>query len=151
MLAAAYRARPDTLADPSMTHCLRLRLVFVALALAPILIAQEAPTAAAEPAQHVFEDGQVQAVEMFSDRSEWIREWLFVESAFDTDGDGKKDRMHVDVTRPAQTKDGAFKVPVVYETSPYFAGTGPMDTSYYWDAKHELGAVPPPRKKSRRR
>jgi len=128
-----------------------LRLLFAALVASPFLFAQDQkPQGAAnasEPVMHVIEDGQVQSAEAFGDKKAWIREWLFVETPFDTDGDGKKDRMHVDVTRPAQTKDGAFKVPVVYETSPYFAGTGPMDTSYYWDAKHELGAVPPARQK----
>jgi len=39
--------------------------------------------------------------------------------------------MHVDVTRPQQTDTEGLKVPVVYETSPYFAGTGPDEKSFY--------------------
>jgi X-Pro dipeptidyl-peptidase len=114
----------------------------------PLLVApataQEAPTA--EKAAPVFENGEAQEVPAFRSPREWVRHWLWVETEFDTDGDGKKDRMHVDVTRPGQTDSEGLKVPVVYETSPYFAGTGPMDTSYFWDAKQEVGAEPPARK-----
>ena len=53
----------------------------------------------------------------------WIRQTLFVETEFDSDGDGKRDRMFVDVTRPQQTDTEGLKVPVLYESSPYFAGT----------------------------
>lgn len=113
--------------------------------LAPALRAQDSQKP--EPAKHVVEDGQLQSVEAFGNGREWIREFLFVETPFDTDGDGSKDRMHVDVTRPLQTKTEGLKVPVVYETSPYFSGTGPMDLTYYWDAKHELGETPPKRGK----
>jgi X-Pro dipeptidyl-peptidase len=109
----------------------------------PLAHAQE-PSKPAKAA-HVITDGQLQVNEAFKDRKEWIREFLFVEASFDSDGDGRNDRMHVDVTRPAQTASEGFKVPVVYETSPYFAGTGPAGTSYFWNPKHEVGAVPPPR------
>ena len=52
---------------------------------------------------------------------------LWVETEFDSDGDGMLDRMHVDVTRPAQTESEGLKVPVIYETSPYFWGTADHD------------------------
>jgi X-Pro dipeptidyl-peptidase len=107
--------------------------------------AQDTPKPA--KAEHVIQDGQLQVNEAFKDRKDWIREFLFVEASFDSDGDGRNDRLHVDVTRPLQTRTEGLKVPVIYETSPYFAGTGPMDTSYYWNAEHELGAKPPPRPK----
>jgi len=35
----------------------------------------------------------------------------------------KKDRIHADVTRPAQTESEGLKVPIVMSSSPYFAGT----------------------------
>ncbi len=116
----------------------------LALLCSAVLSAQ---SAAESKAALRIEDGQVQPNDAFSDKKEWIREWLFVEAPFDSDGDGKPDRLHVDVTRPLQTRTEGLMVPVIYETSPYFAGTGPMDTSYYWDAKHELGETPPPRPK----
>ncbi len=51
--------------------------------------------------------------------------------------------MHVDVTRPKQTDTEGLKVPVVYETSPYYSRQGEFSQSHFWDAKHELGATPP--------
>lgn len=97
------------------------------------------------PAAPVFEDGEAQVVEAFRKPSEWIREALWVETGFDTDGDGRPDRMHVDVTRPQQTETEGLKVPVVYETSPYFTGVGGSNPRYFWNPKHELGAEPPAR------
>ncbi|MBK8100284.1 MAG: Xaa-Pro dipeptidyl-peptidase [Planctomycetes bacterium] len=104
------------------------------------------PTAAAqdEKAGPVFVDGQAQVVPAFKDRKNWIREELWVETSFDSDGDGKNDRVHVDVTRPGQTDTEGLKVPVIYETSPYFAGVGQGDKQYFWNPEHELGAKPEP-------
>ena len=66
------------------------------------LAAALAATAAAQT-QPVFVNGQAQVVPAFNVSAQWIRHRLWVETEFDTDGDGKRDRMHVDVTRPAQT------------------------------------------------
>ena len=98
-----------------------------------------------EPAGPVFADGQAQVVPAFSDESRWIRQDLWVETEFDSDADGQPDRMHVDVTRPEQTDTEGLRVPVVYETSPYYCGTGSTDSRYFWDPKHELGQEPPER------
>jgi len=65
-----------------------------------------------------FVDGQAQVVEAFSKPAEWIREQLWVETEFDSDRNGKRDRVHVDVTRQAQTQSAGLKVPVIYESSP---------------------------------
>ena len=92
-----------------------------------------------------FINGEAQVVGSFKDETKWIRHDLWVETSFDSDDDGKKDRMHVDVTRPAQTEDG-LKLPVVYESSPYYAGTAGLATGLFWDVKHELGQQPKPRK-----
>ena len=72
----------------------------------------------------VFVNGQAQVVPAFQDPTKWIHQELWVETDFDTDHDGKKDRVHVDVTRPAQTETEGLKVPVVMGSSPYYAGTG---------------------------
>jgi X-Pro dipeptidyl-peptidase len=90
----------------------------------------------------VFENGLAQVVPAFADSSQWIREQLWVETSFDTDGDGKPDRVHVTVTRPQQTATEGLKVATVYETSPYFAGTANAQ-GIMWDVKHELGAESP--------
>lgn len=87
-------------------------------------------------------DGEAQKIEAFENADNWIREDLWVETTFDTDGDGKLDRMHVDVTRPRQTETDGLKLPVVYESSPYFAGTSSLDKEYFWDVRQELNTVP---------
>ena len=48
------------------------------------------------------------------------------------------------MTRPKQTETEGLKVPVVYESSPYFAGTAPGN-AILWDVKQEVGAEPPAR------
>ena len=96
------------------------------------LAAALAPTAVAQT-QPVFVNGQAQVVPAFNVSAQWVRHRLWVETEFDSDGDGKRDRMHVDVTRPAQTDSEALKVPVIYETSPYYAGTASTNSQYFWN------------------
>ena len=93
----------------------------------------------------VFKNGEAQVVEAFSDPDKWIRHDLWVETGFDTDGDGAPDRMHVDVTRPYQTETNGLKLPVIYITSPYFAGTSSNSKKYFWNPRHNLGEQPPER------
>jgi X-Pro dipeptidyl-peptidase len=102
--------------------------------------AQNSQTGKAAP---VFVDGKAQVVPAFQDSTKWIRQDLWVETDFDTDRDGKMDRVHVDVTRPAQTASEGLKVSVVYGSSPYYAGTATDDVN--WDVHQEPGAPPPPR------
>ncbi|MGJ5641925.1 Xaa-Pro dipeptidyl-peptidase [Formosa sp. S-31] len=89
----------------------------------------------------IFKDGEAQIVPEFSNPESWIRHDLWVETEFDTDGDGKPDRMHVDVTRPQQTETEGLKLPVVYESSPYYAGVAGNDPNTFWDVHHELGEL----------
>ncbi|OEJ99637.1 Xaa-Pro dipeptidyl-peptidase [Roseivirga misakiensis] len=96
-------------------------------------------------AKPIFKDGEAQIVDAFKNPEDWIRHDLWVETEFDTDGDGKLDRMHVDVTRPKQTDTEGLKLPVVYESSPYYAGTAGTVDGLFWNVKHEIGATPPPR------
>lgn len=91
----------------------------------------------------VFENGEAQIVPEFEDTDRWIRHDLWVETEFDTDGDGKPDRMHVAVTRPDQTEYEGLKLPVIYITSPYFDGIGSGSPDYLYDVHHELGDTPP--------
>ncbi|KPM33682.1 X-prolyl-dipeptidyl aminopeptidase [Croceitalea dokdonensis DOKDO 023] len=99
----------------------------------------------ASEARPIFKDGEAQIVAAFSKPSEWLRHDLFVETEFDTDGDGKLDRMHVSVTRPKQTETQGLKLPIIYVSSPYFAGVAPNVDGLFWDVKHELGEMPNPR------
>jgi X-Pro dipeptidyl-peptidase len=91
-----------------------------------------------EKATPIFKDGEAQIVDAFSDTSKWLRHDLWVETEFDTDGDGKKDRMHVSVTRPEQTETEGLKLPIIYVTSPYFAGVAGDEPGIMWDVKREL-------------
>jgi len=94
---------------------------------------------AQEQAKPVFENGEAQIVPEFNIPEDWIREDLWVETNFDTDGDELPDRMHVAVTRPKQTETEGLKLPVVYESSPYFAGVAPNVEGAFYDVYHELG------------
>ena len=93
----------------------------------------------------VIENGQAQMVPAFADSSAWIRHELWVETEFDTDGDGRPDRVHVDVTRPPQTDSDGLKVPVIYETSPYYSGVAGVDLHHFWNLRQEVGGDPPAR------
>jgi|TARA_B110000305_G_scaffold76670_1_gene86110 X-Pro dipeptidyl-peptidase len=101
-----------------------------------------------EPAVPVFKDGEAQVVERFNDPDMWIRHDLWVETEFDSDGDGRLDRMHVDVTRQRQTDTEGLKLPVIYITSPYFAGTAKGEHDYFWKPRQQVGEAPPKRKES---
>ncbi|MBC3848005.1 Xaa-Pro dipeptidyl-peptidase [Winogradskyella echinorum] len=94
-----------------------------------------------EKVKPIFKDGEAQIVEGFKDQSKWIRHDLWVETEFDTDGDGEPDRMHVSVTRPEQTESEGLKLPVIYVTSPYFAGVAGDAPGTMWNVKHELGDI----------
>src|SRR4051812_32439553 len=110
------------------------------VAAVPGLMAAPAPEPA--PAVPTFVNGLAQNV--FSAAStDWISADVWVESDFDSDGDGKLDRLHADYTIPKETATDGLKVPVIYEDSPYYANTAPNYSN--WNVAHELGATPPDR------
>ncbi|KAJ1684691.1 hypothetical protein LUZ63_020097 [Rhynchospora breviuscula] len=84
-----------------------------------------------------FENGLSQPV--FTDGSTWIRQEAWVESSVDSDGDGKNDLVHIDVTRVGETQTDGLKVPVILEMSPYYAGGTDVPN---WDVDHEIGDPP---------
>lgn len=108
-----------------------------------LTLACAASLGAQDSAGPVFVDGMAQVVPAFADSTQWIRQNLWVETDFDSDRDGRNDRVHVDVTRPRQTETGGLKVPVVYGSSPYYAGVA--RTFAFWDVHQELGEPSPPR------
>jgi len=121
----------------TMKNQLRITL-FLAVWLTPFAVATAQSTVKAAP---IFENGEAQVVPAFEDPDTWIREDLWVETEFDTDGDGDPDRMHVGVTRPQQTETEGLKLPVIYVSSPYFAGVAPFVDGLFWDVRHELGEM----------
>jgi X-Pro dipeptidyl-peptidase len=123
------------------TARVRLNVLLCLAGIGVVVTMHAAPQAPAKP---VFENGQAQVVPAFQDPAQWIKQTLWVETSFDSDNDGKRDRVFVDVTRPKQTETEGLKVPIIYESSPYFAGTsGPREN--LWDVKQEVGAEPMPR------
>lgn len=54
---------------------------------------------------------------------EAIRETVFVESQLDTDNNGKKDRIAMDIIRPKESGK-SLKVPVIMDASPYYERLG---------------------------
>jgi hypothetical protein len=108
-----------------------------ASAASPGMMAAPAPEPA--PAVPTFVNGLAQNV-FSASTADWISGEVWVESSFDSDGDGKLDRMHADYTLPKETATDGLKVPVIYEDSPYYAGTAPNYSN--WNVNHELGAQP---------
>lgn len=109
-------------------------------------VAEAAPAAAGASsgcATPTFANGLSQSV-FSSDSSTWVRGEAWVQTHDDSDHDGKPDRIHVDITRPAETANPAchYKAPVIFEDSPYYAGVGPEP---FWPVDYELGDPPPPR------
>jgi len=121
--------------------CAAATIAACATAQAPLPTpAPQTPTTTAAPA---FANGMAQVVPAFRDTATWIRQHLWVDTDVDSDRDGRNDRVFVDVTRPAQT-DSGLRVPVIYQSSPYFAGTSHDFVG--WDVKQELDAESPPRR-----
>ncbi|NEN24763.1 Xaa-Pro dipeptidyl-peptidase [Cryomorpha ignava] len=120
-------------------------ILFLYFLIPAISFAQDQLQENASKASPVIENGEAQIVEAFSNPDNWIREDLWVETEFDSDEDGKPDRMHVDVTRPKQTETEGLKLPVVYNSSPYFAGVAEDVNGLFWDVHVELGETAPER------
>ncbi|MEE9362461.1 MAG: Xaa-Pro dipeptidyl-peptidase [Cellulophaga sp.] len=112
---------------------LKKTVLLFALASSILLSAQE-------KSLPVFENGEAQIVPAFSIEEDWVRHDLWVETEFDSDADGKPDRMHVSITRPKQTDTEKLKLPIIYISSPYFAGVAGNVDGLFWDVKHEIGA-----------
>ncbi len=132
---------------PFPTRLYGIRRIAALASVGALAVIVSTTARAQEPARTLpaFVDGQAQVVPGFQDSTQWISQELWVETEFDTDGDGKPDRVHVAVVRPGQTDTEGLKVPVVYESSPYFAGTAPSGMEYRWNVRQEVGVTPPAR------
>ncbi|MEV4809121.1 Xaa-Pro dipeptidyl-peptidase [Micromonospora avicenniae] len=75
-----------------------------------------APPAAAPPPGIVVSDGMTQPVFSLADA---IEERVYVQTPVDTDHDGQRDRVAIDISRPRETATQGLKVPVIFEHSPY--------------------------------
>lgn len=95
----------------------------VAGAAAVALLAPAAPAASAPAASDPARPAASELPGVAGERV--IREHAWVRTRVDSDGDGRRDRVHVEVARPASTERGA-RLPVVVEASPYFSGGNPV-------------------------
>lgn len=71
---------------------------------------------AGKPAAIVVKDGATQPV---FDYGKAINEEIWVEVPLDTDGDGSRDRVHLDITRPGETETAGLKVGSLMIATPY--------------------------------
>lgn len=73
-----------------------------------------------------------------------IHESLYVQAPFDTDQDGKPDRIAVDIIRPSEASKTHVKVPVIMDASPYFTccGRGNESEKKTYDAQGTIGKLP---------
>ena len=63
-----------------------------------------------------------------NEKSDIVRFVVYVESDYDTDGDGKRDLIKTFVQLPKAVANGDFKASTIYEASPYVAGTTNKET-----------------------
>ena len=92
-----------------------------------------------KPAVPTFSNGLAQAV-FSTNPADWHSGEAWVQAPFDSDGDHRQDRIHVDFTAPGEVVSDGLKVPVIFEDSPYYAGTA--DEYSNWGVDHELGFPP---------
>lgn len=115
--------------------------VSAGLLFAPAAQADSGPAAPSKdgrgPTGPVVVDGLSQPA-FAADPASWIRQELWVQTESDSDRDGRPDRVHVSLARPAETARGV-KVPVIYQDSPYYAG---LTDAANWSVDHELGRPP---------
>ncbi len=102
-------------------------------------VAAPAPAPAPQPAVPTFVNGLAQAV-FSTNPADWSSGEVWVQAPFDSDKDRKLDRIHVDFTAPGEVLTDGLKVPVIFEDSPYYAGTAPEYSN--WAVDHELGLPP---------
>ncbi|MGW2570640.1 Xaa-Pro dipeptidyl-peptidase [Streptomyces sp. NPDC001537] len=73
-----------------------------------------------------------------------IREAVWVDTGLDGDGDGKADRVAVDIVRPREPAQQGRKVPVIMDASPYYSccGRGNESQKKTYDANGNVVQMP---------
>ncbi|MEU1039228.1 Xaa-Pro dipeptidyl-peptidase [Streptomyces sp. NPDC005907] len=73
-----------------------------------------------------------------------IRESVWVDTGLDGDGDGKRDRVAVDIVRPREPAQRGRKVPVIMDASPYYSccGRGNESQKKTYDANGDVVRMP---------
>jgi predicted acyl esterase len=117
----------------------RLPAAAAAAVVAALAFGGSVASARPQPAVPTFAHGLAQAV-FSTNPADWYSGEAWVQAPFDSDGDHRQDRIHVDFTAPGEVVSDGLKVPVIFEDSPYYAGTA-NDYSN-WAVDHELGFPP---------
>ncbi|WHT17940.1 Xaa-Pro dipeptidyl-peptidase [Crossiella sp. CA-258035] len=112
-------------------------LTAVTAAFAGTLAALPATAAPAPPGMSVVAN----ETQPIYSHAEAIRETVYIESAIDSDSDGKPDRIAADVMRPKETNTAGLKSPVVMEASPYYRGTTARERAV--DADRQIPGTAP--------
>ncbi|MEU5279852.1 Xaa-Pro dipeptidyl-peptidase [Streptomyces asoensis] len=73
-----------------------------------------------------------------------VREAVWVDTGLDGDGDGKADRVAVDIVRPREAAARGRKVPVIMDASPYYSccGRGNESQRKTYDADGDVVGMP---------
>ncbi|GGW95894.1 Xaa-Pro dipeptidyl-peptidase [Streptomyces lomondensis] len=73
-----------------------------------------------------------------------IREAVWVDTGLDGDGDGKADRVAVDIVRPREPARQGRKIPVIMDASPYYSccGRGNESQKKTYDANGDVVRMP---------
>src|SRR3954469_20147091 len=73
-----------------------------------------------------------------------VREAVWVDTRLDGDGDGKSDRVAVDIVRPREPAQRGRKVPVIMDASPYYSccGRGNESQLKTYDAQGNVVQMP---------
>ncbi|MCX5250531.1 Xaa-Pro dipeptidyl-peptidase [Streptomyces sp. NBC_00201] len=73
-----------------------------------------------------------------------VREAVWVDTGLDGDGDGKTDRVAVDIVRPREPAQQGRKIPVIMDASPYYSccGRGNESQLKTYDAKGHVVQMP---------
>ncbi|MBC9724279.1 Xaa-Pro dipeptidyl-peptidase [Streptomyces sp. TRM68367] len=73
-----------------------------------------------------------------------VREAVWVDTGLDGDGDGKRDRVAVDIVRPSEPGRQGRKVPVIMDASPYYSccGRGNESQRKTYDANGNVVQMP---------
>ncbi|MCX4885250.1 Xaa-Pro dipeptidyl-peptidase [Streptomyces sp. NBC_00847] len=73
-----------------------------------------------------------------------VREAVWVDTGLDGDGDGKTDRVAVDIVRPREPAQQGRRIPVIMDASPYYSccGRGNESQLKTYDAKGDVVQMP---------
>lgn len=125
----------------------RIATILAGLLVAALFAAPTAAPAAADPTTrhrpsppHVVGTATV-PVYSYADA---IRESVWVETPADSDGDGVRDRVAVDVVRPREAAAAGVRVPVIMDASPYYlcCGRGNESELKTYDAAGVIAKAP---------